>query len=63
MKLFGSPKNKIIKNENSKNVIHLEINALYKNCPKTEFFWSLLSRIRPEYGDLLRKSPYSGQMR
>ena len=26
------------------------------------FFWSVFSRIRSEYGDLLRKSPYSVRM-
>ena len=26
--------------------------ALRKNCPNTEFFWSVFSRIWTEYGDL-----------
>ena len=29
--------------------------ALRKRCPYSEFFWSVLSRIRTEYGDVLRK--------
>ena len=36
---------------------------LRKKCPNTEIlFWSLFSHIWTEYGDLLRKSPYSFQM-
>ena len=31
--------------------------------PYSEFFWSVFSRIRTEYGDLLIKSPYSVRMR
>ena len=34
-----------------------------KKCPHSEFFWSLFSRMRTEYGDLLGKSPYSARMR
>ena len=33
--------------------------ALREKCPNTEFFWSLFSRIWTEYGELLRKLPYS----
>ena len=36
---------------------------LRENCPNTEFFWSLFSRIWIEYGNLLRKSSYSVQIR
>ena len=35
---------------------------LRKKCPYSEFFWSVFSRIRTEYGDLLCKCPYSVQM-
>ena len=34
----------------------------HEKCPYSEFFWSVFSRIRTEYGDLFRKSPYSVQM-
>ena len=37
--------------------------TLYEKCPNTEFFWSVFSRIWTEYGDLLRKSPYSVRIR
>ena len=37
--------------------------ALRKKCPYSEFFWSAFSRIPTEYGELLRKSPYSVRMR
>ena len=37
---------------------------LREKCPNTEFFfWSVFSRIRTEYGDILRISPYSVRMR
>ena len=32
-------------------------------CPNTDFFWCLFSRTRTEYGEILRISPYSVQMR
>ena len=32
-------------------------------CPNTSFFWSVFSRIWTEYGEILRISPYSVQMR
>ena len=36
---------------------------LRENCPNTEFFPSVFSRTLVEYGDLLRKSLYSGRVR
>ena len=36
--------------------------ALRKNCPYSEFFWSIFSRISTEYGDLPSKSSNSVQM-
>ena len=32
-------------------------------CPYSEFFWSVFSRIRTEYAEILRISPYSARMR
>ena len=37
--------------------------TLRKKCPYSELFWSVFSRIRTEYGNLLHKSPNSVQMR
>ena len=37
--------------------------TLREKFPNAELFWSLFSGIRTEYGYLLRKSPYSVQMR
>ena len=37
--------------------------VLCKKCPYPEFFWSVFSQIRTEYGYLLCKSPYSARMR
>ena len=37
--------------------------ALRKKCPYSELFWSVFSRIRTEYGEILRISPYSVRMR
>ena len=34
--------------------MHVISHSLRKNCPYSEIFWSVFSRIRPEYGDLLR---------
>ena len=34
-----------------------------EKCPYLELFWSLFSCIRIEYGEILRISPYSVQMR
>ena len=36
--------------------------SLRRMCPNTELFWSVFSCIPIEYGDLLRKSPYSVRM-
>ena len=30
-----------------------------EKCPYSELFWSVFSRIRTEYGEILRISPYS----
>ena len=37
--------------------------ALHEKCSYSELFWSALSRIRTEYREILRISPYSVQMR
>ena len=37
--------------------------ALHEMCPYSEFLWSIFSRIRTEYEDILRISPYSIRMR
>ena len=36
--------------------------SLCKKCPCLELFWSLVSRIRTEYGEILCISPYLVQM-
>ena len=40
--------------------IHL---VLREKCPYWEFFWSVFSRVRTEYGDIQSISPYLVQMR
>ena len=35
---------------------------LPEKCPNTEFFWSVFSRIRTEYGEIGSISPYSVRM-
>ena len=49
-----------------KTMFHKSISLLL-HCVKIvqirSFFWSVFSRIWTEYGDLLRKSPHSVQMR
>ena len=37
--------------------------TLRKKCPYSELFWSVFSRIRTEYGEILCSSPYSVRMR
>ena len=37
--------------------------SLRKKCPYSELFWFVFSRIRTEFGEILRISPYSVQMR
>ena len=37
--------------------------SLRKKCPYSELFWSAFSRIRTEYGEIPRISPYSVRMR
>ena len=37
--------------------------TLRKRCPYSELFWSVFSRIRTEYEEILRISPYSFRMR
>ena len=37
--------------------------SLREKCPYTEFFWSVFSRIRTEYGEIRSVSPYSVRMR
>ena len=39
------------------------LRSLRKNCPFSELFWFVFSRIRTEYRELLHISPYSVQMR
>ena len=39
------------------------IYTLREKRPNAEFFWSVFSRIRTEYRDLICKSPYSVRMR
>ena len=38
-------------------------NVRREKCPYSEFVWSVFSRIRTEYGEILRISPYSVRMR
>ena len=48
---------------NEKTVLRAYLSiTLRGKCPYLEFFWSVFSRIRIEYGEILRISPYSDQM-
>ena len=42
--------------------IYANVYSLREKCPYSEFFWSVFSRIRTEYREVLRTSPYSVQM-
>ena len=54
--------------ENVLNIIYCKYTyqnvhtTLRKKCPYLELFWSVFSRIRTEYGEILSISPYSVQM-
>ena len=37
--------------------------SLREKCPYSKLFWSVFSRIRTEYGQILRIFPYSDRMR
>ena len=37
--------------------------SLREKCPYSELFWSVFSRIRPKYGEILRIYLYSARMR
>ena len=41
----------------------IKSNTLREKCPYSELFWSAFSRIRNEYGEIFRISPYSVRMR
>ena len=43
--------------------LQIWIIPLRKKCPYSELFWSAFSRIRTEYGEIRRISPYSVRMR
>ena len=46
-----------------KKWVNTEKNLLLEKGTYSEFFWSVFSRIRAEWGDLQSKSPYSVRMR
>ena len=54
---------KFFKNDVGKPPERTNTNTLRKNCPYSELFWSIFSRIRTEYGEILRTSPYSVPIR
>ena len=43
--------------------IGLTVLLLREKCPYSEFFWSVFSHIRSEYGEILRISSYTVRMR
>ena len=47
----------------NQNIWKTCIISMRKNCPYSELFWSALSRIRTEYGEIRRISSYLIQMR
>ena len=49
-------------NKNKKSLNPTERYRATEKCPYSELFWSTFSRIRTEYGQLLRISPYSVRM-
>ena len=45
------------------NNLYVNQFTLREKCPYSEFFWSIFSHIRNEYGGIPRISPYSVRMR
>ena len=43
--------------------VKYEIITLREKCPHSQFFWSIFSLIRTEYGEMWNISRYSTQMR
>ena len=43
--------------------VHLVEESVRENCVYSELFWSAFSRIRTEYGEILRITRYSVRMR
>ena len=50
-------------NEIQKTFVKALCITLCEKCPYSEISWSVISRIRAEYGETLRISPYSVWMR
>ena len=44
-------------------ILKILSSTLREKCSYSEFFWSVFSRIWTEYGEILRTSSYSVQMR
>ena len=59
-------KNIVIASERPDYTTYKKVDVLIplrEKCPYSELFWSFFSRIRTEYGEILRISPYSFCMR
>ena len=41
----------------------MKLQSLREKCPYSRLFWSIVSHNLTEYGEILRISPYSDQMR
>ena len=48
---------------NGRHCFSVQFIALHGKCPYSELFWPVFSRIRTEYGEMLRTCPYSVRMR
>ena len=61
---LASRKSLIISNEEMNDIMKIVKSfALREKCSYSELFWSVFSRIRTEYREILPISPYSVRMR
>ena len=63
--MFDWVLNMLLKHLLTKNLIAKKtvLLPLPEKCPYSEFFWSVFDRIRTDYGQILRISPYEVRMR
>ena len=63
----GKNKSKLVKYQNTATLLTIPDDTFHQpqreKCSYSEFFWSVFSRIRTEYGEILRISSYLIRMR
>ena len=60
---MAKPQSQYLCKQLRRKELNIKSSTLREKCPYSELFWSAFSRIRTEYGEVLRISPYSVGMR